>query len=84
MSFREHPQLKLVDTTGAGDTYTAAFAVKYAQFLKQHEDGTDNTAHSIEGILECMRFATQAAFLCITRFGTSQAIPYLSEIQSLQ
>lgn len=35
VSFREHPDVKLVDTTGAGDTYTAAFAVKYAQLLNQ-------------------------------------------------
>ena len=27
MKFSEHPNLKLVDTTGAGDSFTAGFAV---------------------------------------------------------
>ena len=33
MSFDDHPNLKLVDTTGAGDTYTAAFGVRLNEIL---------------------------------------------------
>lgn len=78
VNFREHSDVQLVDTTGAGDTYTAAFAVKYAQLI---EANNDNTAHSVEDILECMRFATRAAFLCITEFGAATSIPNLSDVE---
>jgi len=30
-SFADHPDLKLIDTTGAGDCFTGAFAVKVAE-----------------------------------------------------
>ena len=81
VNFREHPDVQLVDTTGAGDTYTAAFAVKYAQLLAENKQNT-NTAHSVEDILGCMRFATRAAFMCITKFGAATAIPNSSELES--
>ena len=47
----DHKGLKIVDTTGAGDCFTAAFAT---QLIKG------------KSILDCMSFANKAAFLCIT------------------
>ena len=44
----EYPQLKVIDTTGAGDTFTAAYAVT-----------------------RDLKFATAAAFLCVTRKGAA-------------
>jgi ribokinase len=35
--FKDFPDLKLVDTTGAGDCFTAGFAVKYAQGASMDE-----------------------------------------------
>ncbi len=55
----KHPNLTLVDTTGAGDTYTAAFAVRYNEMLVSkkkrgdHHTG-DSPNVSDSEYLECM------------------------------
>ena len=66
--FKDFPQLKLVDTTGAGDCFTAAFTVKLSQ--------GGNYEEAIE-------FGNQAGFLCITKFGAGPAIPSLADVQAV-
>ena len=67
-SFSDYPDLKLVDTTGAGDCFTAAFTCKYLQ------GGT---------IDESMEFGNKAGFLCITKFGAGPSIPSLADIEAV-
>ena len=59
-------QVKAVDTTGAGDTYLG--------FLLGRLSCGDN-------IKQAMAIAGKAAALQVTRYGTAEAIPSLSEIQ---
>lgn len=66
--FKDFPDLKLVDTTGAGDCFTGAFAVKQLEGVSYEE---------------ALTFANQVGFLCITKFGAGPAIPYLSEVQAV-
>lgn len=67
-SFRDYPQLSLVDTTGAGDCFTAGFAVKLLEDAPYEK---------------CLEFGCQAGFLCITKFGAGPAIPHLHEIHAV-
>lgn len=62
-----HKVEKVVDTTGAGDTFLGAF-------LSQYEDSTKSTA-------ERMGFAVKAAALAVTRKGAASSIPALEEVQ---
>lgn len=80
LKFSDYPNFKLVDTTCAGDAYSAAFAVKYASYL-DNRSGTITS--EIESMIESMKFASKVAFLCISKFGTTSAIPNLSEVQRL-
>jgi len=57
-----------VDTTGAGDCFTGAFAVKMLEGA--------NYEQSLE-------FANQAGFLCITKFGAGPAIPTIEEVHTV-
>lgn len=61
----DHKSKTIVDTTGAGDCFTAAFAVKLAE-------GKD--------VKEAMEYANTAAFLCITKFGALPSLPFASEV----
>lgn len=56
---------KIVDTTGAGDTFLGAFSSKIA------------TGNAIPTSLE---FASKAASLAVTKNGAAEGIPYLSEL----
>jgi len=58
-------KVKAVDTTGAGDAFTAALAVSLA-------DGLD--------LREAARRASIVAAISVTRFGTQTAFPSLSEV----
>ncbi len=64
--FKE-PSMHIVDTTGAGDCFTAAFAFMYAQG---------------KPVAECLRFASAAAFICITRKGALPSMPKGEEVRS--
>lgn len=57
--------VKSVDTTAAGDTYTAAFIIKY------------NECGDIE---ESMKFASAASAIVVTRLGASVSIPARVEV----
>ncbi|TNV71945.1 hypothetical protein FGO68_gene4956 [Halteria grandinella] len=65
-SFADHPDLRLVDTTGAGDCFTGAFAVKMLE-------GSD-----YESALE---FSNKVGFLCITKFGAGPSIPERADVE---
>ncbi|MBA4601309.1 ribokinase [Thermoactinomyces mirandus] len=58
--------MPVVDTTGAGDTFNAAFAVAIAE------------GKSIENTLE---FANLAAALSVTKFGAQSGMPTMDEVQ---
>ena len=61
-------KVNAVDTTAAGDVFTAALSYAYLQ----------------KGdILESTRFATLAASICVSREGASSSIPTLKEIKAL-
>jgi ribokinase len=57
-----------VDTTGAGDTFNAAFAVSLAEGA---------------GIMDAAVFANAAAALSVTRPGAQNSIPTRAEVESL-
>ena len=59
------PTDKVVDTTGAGDCFTAAFAV--ALLNNQTSE-------------EALRFAAAAATLCVQKSGAMPSMPSLSEV----
>ncbi|WP_210237243.1 PfkB family carbohydrate kinase [Alteribacter natronophilus] len=64
----EGVQVEAVDTTGAGDAFNGALAVFVAEG---------------NGIHEACRKANRAAALSVTREGTSPAMAYRSEVDSL-
>ena len=63
-SFDNFKYLELVDTTGAGDAYTGAFAVG----LLENQEAKDKEKKAME-------LATNAAFLTISKFGAAPAMP---------
>ena len=73
--FSDYEGLSLVDTTGAGDTFTAAYAVNMAQQRKGGQAPVDEKA--------AMRYASVSAFLCITRFGAMPSLPTWQEVAKL-
>ena len=58
--------VKAVDTTGAGDTYTGFFISSLLKNL---------------ALTECMRRASMAAAISVTRSGAAQSIPSSEEVQ---
>lgn len=65
-NFDNYDGMELVDTTGAGDCFTAAFAVA------QLEGKT--IEHSLE-------FACKAAFLCVSKMGAGPSMPTRDELE---
>lgn len=59
-------QVETVDTTGAGDTFNAAFAVALAEG---------------KTIQDSVRFANRAASLSVTKFGAQGGMPVRSEVE---
>ncbi|XP_056167842.1 ribokinase isoform X2 [Syzygium oleosum] len=59
---------KVLDTTGAGDTFTAAFAVA-------HVEGKSKA--------ECLRFAAAAASLCVQAKGAIPSMPVRESVSDL-
>ncbi|KAK9791827.1 hypothetical protein WJX73_002988 [Symbiochloris irregularis] len=59
---------KVVDTTGAGDTFTAAYAVALLEGNSQQD---------------CLRFAAAAAALCVQRPGAMPSSPLRDEVEQL-
>ncbi|KAI9663839.1 MAG: hypothetical protein M1821_007329 [Bathelium mastoideum] len=63
-------QVDVIDTTGAGDTFTGAYASDY---LRQKEAGQWNIKHAVVR-------ANKAAALTITKLGAQHGIPWADEI----
>lgn len=59
--------VSVVDTTAAGDTFTGYFLAAYAKN---------------EPIAECLRKASIASSLAVSRHGATNSIPFLSEVES--
>jgi sugar/nucleoside kinase (ribokinase family) len=59
--------LKVVDTTGAGDCFTGAFAVRYAE---------------CKNVFDSLCFANFSAYLCVTKVG-AQNSPTRQEVEKL-
>ena len=59
----------MVDTTAAGDAFTAAMTLKYLE-----NSGEITTA---------VKYGTAAGALTVTRRGASQAIPTADEVEAL-
>lgn len=60
------PQVSVVDTTAAGDTFNAAFIIKIAE-------GKDYK--------ESIRFANMASSLAVSKLGAQSSIPSLKEVE---
>ena len=60
------PDRQVVDTTGAGDCFTAAFGVA----TLEGRVGAD-----------ALRFASAAASICVTRKGAMPSLPHREEVQ---
>ncbi|MEC0370352.1 ribokinase [Paenibacillus chibensis] len=60
-------QVEAVDTTGAGDTFNAAFAVALAEG---------------KPVYESVRFANRAASLSVTKFGAQGGMPVREEVEA--
>jgi len=58
---------KVVDTTGAGDCFTAAYAVSLLQGLAPQD---------------CLYRASAAASICVTRMGAMTSLPTQEEVES--
>ena len=65
---------KIVDTVGAGDCFTGAFAVKHAEL----EWGNKESCEA--NYLKAMQFGNCAAFLCITKPGAMPSLPWRAEV----
>lgn len=59
-------KVEAVDTTGAGDTFNAAFAVALAEG---------------KALQESIRFANRAASLSVTKFGAQGGMPTRDEVE---
>lgn len=82
-SFRERAvPTRVVDTTGAGDTFIGFFLAALAASVKIFHDGSVRLEKEvISGIL---KRASLASSLACSRAGASQSIPTLEEVLSLE
>lgn len=78
-------EYKIVDTTGAGDCFTAAFCVKADLLFKENGElqANNNSSSFEEKMKECLLFANAAAFLCITVYGAMPSMPNLESVNEL-
>jgi ribokinase len=61
-------KVTVIDTTAAGDAFTAALAVGHAEGMAIHE---------------MVRFANAAGALCCTKFGAQPALPSRKDVERL-
>ncbi|EEP79111.1 enoyl-CoA hydratase/carnithine racemase [Uncinocarpus reesii 1704] len=80
---------KVVDTTGAGDTFVGGYAVQIARWREQRraagkgiDDMTDDERRERyhKGIEEAIRWAVRASAQCVQRQGAMDSIPWQNEI----
>lgn len=68
--------VKAVDTTGAGDAFTGAFARATAL-------AANGSQGSVEALQEAVRFASAAGALTTTRHGAQPSLPVLAEVERM-
>ncbi len=74
------PQVSVVDTVGAGDTYTAGLMVGLLE--RGHTDSAQLGAHPDDALREVMQFAAASAAINCTRAGANP--PTRGEVSSFQ
>lgn len=72
----ECPEVKVVDTTGAGDSFNGGLLYR----LTRKEDILNLTKAELE---EDLKFANAVASLCVTRHGGLPALPVYEEVEKL-
>jgi fructokinase len=70
--------IKAIDTTGAGDAFLGAFLHSLL-----HEACMDVRHPFSDGMELCLRFASAAAAICVSRKGAIPALPTRSEVMTL-
>ena len=65
---------KIIDTVGAGDCFTAAFAVKHSELNWSKEENYS------ENYRKAMVFGNSSAFLCITQKGAMPSMPNRDQV----
>ena len=71
-------EYSIVDTTGAGDCFTAAFFVRFNELSTQNMQN-----EQLEEVYkQSMRFANTAAFLCITKLGAMPSLPLREDVDA--
>jgi len=73
------PEYKVVDETGAGDCYRAAFAVALTEQAEAAAAGANGTLDR----KACMMFASAAGALAVTKEGAVPSIPSREEVETL-
>eukprot|EP00571_Detonula_confervacea_P011125 CAMPEP_0172306676 /NCGR_PEP_ID=MMETSP1058-20130122/7699_1 /TAXON_ID=83371 /ORGANISM="Detonula confervacea, Strain CCMP 353" /LENGTH=1154 /DNA_ID=CAMNT_0013018641 /DNA_START=135 /DNA_END=3599 /DNA_ORIENTATION=- len=69
----------VVDETGAGDCYRAAFAVALLEHCHNAHDSMEND----EVLQRCMKFASAAGALAVTKKGAVPSVPSRREVEEL-
>lgn len=67
--YQATPEVNVVDTTAAGDCFTGAFTIALIEGKSPRE---------------CLRFATYAGALKVTRFGAQPGLPGREEVEAFQ
>lgn len=71
-------EVSVVDTTGAGDAFTAGMLHKILEYTDLH-DFTSQSAN----VTAALQFSNACAALCVTKRGAIAAMPYLRDVEIL-
>lgn len=69
-------EYKIIDTVGAGDCFTAAFAVRHSEL-----DWSSADSHA-DNYRAAMEFGNSSAFLCITKSGAMPSMPWRKDVDA--
>ncbi|MCJ1369899.1 hypothetical protein MMC20_001111 [Loxospora ochrophaea] len=70
-------EVKVIDTTGAGDTFTGAYAVELAKWIQKSRRRSSEEAFDLSAAVKA---ATKAAARAVERRGALEAIPWKNEV----